>query len=580
MAQRYDIGTLQPVQRRSDGTIIADALLTRCGIFEYADADSPTGVRRELRLPEEVSDPASLVTLTGRPVTNDHPSGMIDSTCATEYAVGGVAEPARMDDDHVRSRLSVWDGKTIGDMERGKRDVSLGYVCDVEEKSGTHPIWGDFDAIQRNIRYNHVAVVDQGRAGTARARMDGMAIRPSAGTALASRNAVRHTGGSMAGNTARVDVVIRTDKGEPSASATVDPDDLASRNAAGETEAKSAAKAQPGKFTDRAGNAVRGAEDDPEYARSGMDDDDDGDDDEDDSYDSDMYDDEGNLTPEAARKIAASSFALPDKQKLPIHDPKAVRKSMKGFADADFESPDEKHGAFNRIKAKATQFGIKTGGFQKAHAGKLDKLDTANKDETQMPIDDKAAKAAKAAKKAERKAKLDAAEKTASEAKAAQAKVEGERDAAIARADAAEKALETAKKTATTDDAKRIDAKVALLEQARATGAKVDATMSDRAIKVAAIKHVTKADIADDKHDAYVDARYEGAIEHAKTDAAATAAGANAIAGARAAAVGDPLKTSAHADASDDNDEDAAARRMRVDTATSWQQPGRKSKGN
>jgi hypothetical protein len=59
-------------------------------------------------------------------------------------------------------------------MESGKTQVSNGYTCDTLEKPpASTRCTAPYDAIQKNIRGNHVAIVDRARAGvTAQARMD------------------------------------------------------------------------------------------------------------------------------------------------------------------------------------------------------------------------------------------------------------------------------------------------------------------------------------------------------------------------------------------------------------------------
>ena len=49
--------------------------------------------------------------------------------------------------------------------------MSLGYVCKIDETPGE---WNGqkYDQIQRDINYNHLAVVHKGRAGNARIRLD------------------------------------------------------------------------------------------------------------------------------------------------------------------------------------------------------------------------------------------------------------------------------------------------------------------------------------------------------------------------------------------------------------------------
>ena len=50
-------------------------------------------------------------------------------------------------------------------MEEGKIEVSPGYNLNLDFTPGIHPDYGPYDAVQYNIRYNHVAIVDKGRAG-------------------------------------------------------------------------------------------------------------------------------------------------------------------------------------------------------------------------------------------------------------------------------------------------------------------------------------------------------------------------------------------------------------------------------
>lgn len=159
-----------------DGRVIVDAHLTRIGVFPYMTATG--SVRRELRLPEDVFARDSLDSFVSIPVTNDHPpNGLLDASNMMAHAKGWSGEKVTQDDDHVRATLTIADSETIDDLKRGKVQVSNGYSCDLEMSSGVHPKFGKYDAIQRNIRGNHIAIVDSGRAGpSARIRMDGAAM--------------------------------------------------------------------------------------------------------------------------------------------------------------------------------------------------------------------------------------------------------------------------------------------------------------------------------------------------------------------------------------------------------------------
>lgn len=168
MALRYDIGSVSKVERTDQGYLRCDAAITRVGVFGYRNGDGT--VRRELRLPEEVFARDALDSFALAPLTNNHPRVKLTSENTAKFQAGTIANPHE-DGANVAARVQVTDQKTIDDVEGGKTQLSCGYRADVEAKSGvTSGIPGiedglSYDAIQRNIRGNHVALVDVGRAG-------------------------------------------------------------------------------------------------------------------------------------------------------------------------------------------------------------------------------------------------------------------------------------------------------------------------------------------------------------------------------------------------------------------------------
>lgn len=176
MAFRLDIGSLKPARRLSNGTLRVDGHLARTGVQIYLNPDGTE--RREYRPPEEVFRADSLSSFALVPVTDDHPPTMLDARNCRMHAVGSVGESVRADGNHVMATLAVFDADTIAKMEAGKVDLSCGYEADIIDESGVTPEGEPYDSIQRNIRGNHVAIVDRGRAGSARVRMDGVIERP------------------------------------------------------------------------------------------------------------------------------------------------------------------------------------------------------------------------------------------------------------------------------------------------------------------------------------------------------------------------------------------------------------------
>ena len=168
---RVDRGELRSPERLANGWVRADAYLTRTGVFSYRNADGT--MRREYRPPAEVFKADSLQTFALAPLTDEHPPTYLDAENTREYARGSVSAP-RQDGDHVRATLLVTDAELIAKMDAGEaRQVSCGYKCQLEVRAGVSPEGEHFDAIQRSIVGNHVAVVPVGRAGaSASVRMD------------------------------------------------------------------------------------------------------------------------------------------------------------------------------------------------------------------------------------------------------------------------------------------------------------------------------------------------------------------------------------------------------------------------
>lgn len=175
-AARIDAATMQKPTRTPQGYLRVPVHATRTGVFTYLNPDGT--IRRELRHPEDVFAPESLATLRGIPVTDDHPNLkdpnviLISADNTKNYMVGFTGDEAHQDGDHVATVATITDADVINNIIRGKREVSCGYACQREHVPGEYNGMR-YDVRQRNIVYNHLAVVNRGRAGsTVRLRLD------------------------------------------------------------------------------------------------------------------------------------------------------------------------------------------------------------------------------------------------------------------------------------------------------------------------------------------------------------------------------------------------------------------------
>ena len=148
--------------------MIDHPILTRVGIFEYRRPDG--SIRRELRLPEEVFAQESLASYKGKPVILTHEAGLVDVDNVQQEHIGTILSEGMQDGDNVRAQIVIHDAESL---DYGLRELSLGYTQTPDETPG---VWNGqpYDAIQRNIQINHLALVEKARAGEqARLNIDG-----------------------------------------------------------------------------------------------------------------------------------------------------------------------------------------------------------------------------------------------------------------------------------------------------------------------------------------------------------------------------------------------------------------------
>lgn len=174
---RYDRGdVLRSPTTTSQGFLRADGYAARVGIYEYRRSDG--GMQRELRPPEEVFSPESLASYETASVTLGHPPEQVSADNVQRYEVGTTMGAGRRDGDAVVVDLTVKAKPAIKKIQGGTRQLSPGYSVDLDETPGEDARYaspgnprGRYDAVQRKIRVNHVAIVERARGG------DRMALR-------------------------------------------------------------------------------------------------------------------------------------------------------------------------------------------------------------------------------------------------------------------------------------------------------------------------------------------------------------------------------------------------------------------
>ncbi len=147
--------------------------LSKVGVFEYSGQQispelEPDKIYKVYRPEEELADPACVESFRLVPWTDEHAMlGTEDDglTPAEQKGVlGVVGENVYYEDGYLKGNLRIFSEKLAGLIEAGKKELSIGYRCLYELTSGVYN-GVRYDAIQRKIRGNHLALVDEGRAG-------------------------------------------------------------------------------------------------------------------------------------------------------------------------------------------------------------------------------------------------------------------------------------------------------------------------------------------------------------------------------------------------------------------------------
>ena len=162
---RYDRGAVRGDATLTDeGYIRANAVVTRTGIFLYNNADG--SLRRELRHPDDVWDEDSIASMELIPVTNNHPEEkIVNAKNVKRLAIGYTGETIKKDGDYILANVVITDQDGVDWVKnQGRKELSLGYTVDLHPENGSYN--GEpYDYRQKNIRYNHLAIVNQARAG-------------------------------------------------------------------------------------------------------------------------------------------------------------------------------------------------------------------------------------------------------------------------------------------------------------------------------------------------------------------------------------------------------------------------------
>lgn len=186
--QRFDSAKVK-AHFDDNGFLVDRPIVARIGLQVY---QTPFGERREFRPASEVFKADSLATFAGKPVTVGHVT--VTPENAEKVVVGSCAGAGVPNGIGVEVPLSIYSKRAIESAKkRDTAEISVGYTSvDIDKpgwgnnKTGEYvfdedvsedwkpdsPDWVKFDAIQTEIKVNHIALVFRGRAGIAKLNLD------------------------------------------------------------------------------------------------------------------------------------------------------------------------------------------------------------------------------------------------------------------------------------------------------------------------------------------------------------------------------------------------------------------------
>lgn len=168
----YDRSSYRITSREytDEGFLRVPGNVARTGIQDYLASElglkgDPNRIIKVYRPPAEVFNADSLATYSGADVTLNHPKGLVNADNYKVTSVGVVRSSGSKSDDFVQCDLIIKDAAAIKAVNSGKCELSAGYTAVYDETPGITPEGEPYDYMQRDIKINHVAIVDRARAG-------------------------------------------------------------------------------------------------------------------------------------------------------------------------------------------------------------------------------------------------------------------------------------------------------------------------------------------------------------------------------------------------------------------------------
>jgi hypothetical protein len=159
-----------------------EAIFGHTGVQDYyayeigVDGD---GIVKVHRLPEDVFNDEAMASIEGKSVTRKHPTEAVNAKNYKYYDVGTILKVWKDEEKgYVVGNIVIKDMETIEDiMDHKMESLSLGY------KAVLVPL-GNGEYKQTNLKINHLAVVEKGRAKHARIQDEELKVEKKEGKGM------------------------------------------------------------------------------------------------------------------------------------------------------------------------------------------------------------------------------------------------------------------------------------------------------------------------------------------------------------------------------------------------------------
>jgi hypothetical protein len=150
--------------------------ISKVGVFPYSGAqigaEPPDKVFMVYRPESELNNVDCINSFKLVPVIDEHTMLGDGQTPAEKKGVHGTTgEKIYFKDGYLYANLKIFSDSLQATIDNIKKDISLGYRCIYELSSGMFN-GVQYDAVQKNIRGNHLAIVEEGRMGREVAVLD------------------------------------------------------------------------------------------------------------------------------------------------------------------------------------------------------------------------------------------------------------------------------------------------------------------------------------------------------------------------------------------------------------------------